>query len=140
MTVVLTFGSKQYSLEDGQQFIVDRVMEKEEGDVYEVPVIYAYGTHDDGLTTISVTVVKHQRGEKIRVTKYRPKSNYHRQYGPRQEETVLKVGGVAVKKAKIAVKKAEVEEVKEKKPSVKAKATTVKPVAKVKKAVTKTKK
>jgi ribosomal protein L21 len=135
MTVVLEFGSKQYTLEDGQKFIVDRLLDKSEGEVFEVPVVYAYGSHKDGLSTIAVTVVNNQRGEKIRVTKYRPKSNYHRQYGPRQEETVLMVGGVAkaVTKAKAVV----TDEVKKAVKVAKPKAVKAKAEPKAKKVVAK---
>jgi large subunit ribosomal protein L21 len=87
MSVVVQSGSKQYILENGQEFIVDR-LPVEEGSVVELDVLFGFGV-DKGVTKVEATVVKHQRGEKIRVVKFKSKSNYHRQYGYRSEQTVL---------------------------------------------------
>lgn len=111
MTYIVESGSKQYTVEAGQKFIVDRLKTVAEGDTIALNLVYAYGA-DSGATSVQAVVLKHQRGVKIRVTKYLPKSNYHRQYGPRAEETVLEVvGGVAkkttTKSAEVAVEKVE---------------------------------
>ena len=132
MTYIVESGSKQYTVEAGQKFIVDRLKTVAEGDTITLNLVYAYGT-DSAATSVQAVVLKHQRGVKIRVTKYLPKSNYHRQYGPRAEETVLEVvGGVSkkavVKKAEVSV--AEVVVKPAKKATVKSVATVKKPVVK----------
>jgi ribosomal protein L21 len=103
MTYIIESGSKQYVVEPGQKIIVDRLKNIAEGAVIPLHFIYAFGEHASA-TELSATVVAHQRGVKIRVTKYLPKSNYHRQYGPRAEETVLQIAG-GEKKEKKEVKK-----------------------------------
>lgn len=89
MSVVVQSGSKQYVVDYGQKFIVDRV-EAKEGDTLELELVYAYGD-SKGAKTAKAKVVKHQRGPKIRVVKYKSKSNYHRQYGFRPEQTILEL-------------------------------------------------
>lgn len=90
MTLIVQSGSRQYLVEQGQKLIVNRLKNVEEGDSVELDVVYSF--NEEAGKTIKATVVKNQKGEKIRVTKYLPKSNYHRQYGPRAEETVLLIG------------------------------------------------
>lgn len=89
MPVVIQSGSRQYVVSKGQTFVVNR-LKKEEGSVVDFPVLYAFG-QDKDLKSIQVKVLKHQRGKKIRVVKYRAKSNYHKVRGFRPEETVLVV-------------------------------------------------
>lgn len=88
MSFVVTSGNKQYLVKNGQKIIVDRI-NADVDSVVELPVLHS----SDKAKTIKATVVQHQRGEKIRVVKYKAKSNYHRQYGHRPEETVLKIEG-----------------------------------------------
>jgi large subunit ribosomal protein L21 len=90
MSFITTFGSKQYIVDYGQKFIVDRLTKNNEGDVFEMPLLLAFG-QDKGVTSVQVKVLAHQRGEKIKVFKYMRKSNYKRQYGYRHEETLLQV-------------------------------------------------
>ena len=106
MTVVVVSGSRQYVVEQGQQIIVDRLT-AEEGATVTLPIVFAFGEDEALKGEIEATVLKHQRGVKVRVTKYRPKSNYHRHYGPRQEETILIIGTGPAKKAKKTVTKEE---------------------------------
>jgi large subunit ribosomal protein L21 len=103
MTIVIQSGSKQYSVVLGQTIIVDFLKGVNEGDTVALDIIHAYGGDStDGVVGI---IQKHQRGEKIRVVKYLPKSNYHRQYGARQEETVLLItNGEAPKAAAVKAK------------------------------------
>lgn len=94
MTFVVEIGSKQYLVEKGQKFIVDR-LDAKEGSKIDLDLIYSFG-EDAESSAVAAEVIMHQRGPKLRVTKYKPKSNYHRQYGPRQEETVLQITGTKI--------------------------------------------
>lgn len=127
MSVVVQSGSKQYIVEYNQKFIVDR-LEQPEGDVFELDVLFGYGDQK-GLKKIQVKVLKHQKGEKIRVVKYKSKSNYHRQYGFRPYQTILQVlgadGKIAenIQKADVEIPETEIVEAKPKK-TVTKKTTT----------------
>ncbi len=89
MSIVVQSGSKQYVVNYGQKFIVDR-LEAEEGSVIDVNVVHAFG-QDKELKSLKAKVIKHQKGAKIRVVKYKAKSNYHRQYGFRPFQTILEL-------------------------------------------------
>jgi large subunit ribosomal protein L21 len=89
MSVVVQSGSKQYIVDYGQKFIVDR-LSANEGDVVDVSVVYAFG-EEQGVKSVKAKVLRHQKGEKIRVVKYRAKSNYHKQSGSRPFQTVLEL-------------------------------------------------
>lgn len=89
MSFVIQSGSRQYVVDYGQKIIVNKVDGKPD-DIVPVDLVYAFGG-DEKAKSVSARIIKHQRGEKLRVVKYRPKSNYHRIYGPRQEETLLEI-------------------------------------------------
>jgi len=99
MSAVVQSGSKQYIVEYNQKFIVDR-LEQLEGETFELDVLFSYGDQK-GLKKLQVIVLKHQKGEKIRVVKYKSKSNYHKQYGFRPYQTILQVLGADGKIAEI---------------------------------------
>ncbi len=130
MSLVVQSGSKQYVLELGQKFLVDR-LEAELSSTVELNLIHAYG-ENAGLKAVKATVLRHLKGEKIRVVKFKSKSNYHRQYGHRSYLTELQVEGGIVKPVKKAVK--EEVNIEETKPEKKA-TKTVKPAEVKEKAV-----
>lgn len=131
MSYVIQSGSKQYIVDEGQQVIVDRI-EGEENDTLELQVVYTFGGTPE-VTTVTATILKQQRGEKIRVVKYKAKSDYHRQYGYRHSETLLLIGAKpkvtkVAKKTVDALEDSEKEEVAKKvtKTTKKTTATTTK--------------
>ena len=89
MSLVVQSGSKQYVVNYGQTFIVDRLV-ADEGSVVDLDLVYAFGD-DSKVTKVQAKVVKHQKGEKIYVVKYKSKSNYHRRTGFRANETILEL-------------------------------------------------
>lgn len=90
MSFIIESGSSQFMVEKGQQIIVDLLKEVKEGDKIDLDLILAFG-EDDKVKKLQAKVLRHQRGEKIRVVKFKSKSNYHRQYGYRSEQTVLEI-------------------------------------------------
>lgn len=90
MPVVVQSGSRQYIVSRGQTFVVNRLKNCQEGEIIDLPVLYSFG-QDKGLQSLQVKVVRHQKGKKIRVVRYRAKSNYHKVKGFRPKETVLQV-------------------------------------------------
>jgi large subunit ribosomal protein L21 len=89
MSFIVQSGGKQYVVDYGQQIIVDRIKADEGADV-ELELVHTFGA-DKAPKKMQAKVVKHQRGPKIRVVKYKSKSNYHRQYGFRPEQTLLEI-------------------------------------------------
>jgi large subunit ribosomal protein L21 len=90
MPIVTQTGSKQYIVDQGQRFVVDYIKDSKEGEVIELPVLFTFGDSKNSAT-VQVKVISHEKGEKLRVVKYKSKSNYHRQYGFRPMQTVLEV-------------------------------------------------
>lgn len=89
MPIIVQSGARQYLVTPGQKIIVNR-LEGEVGDTLPLTLIEAVGT-EEGIKEVFGKIIGHQRGEKVIVAKYKPKSNYRRRYGPRQEETVLEI-------------------------------------------------
>ena len=135
MSFVVESGSKQYMVELGQQFAVDKLIDAQEGDVLEFPAVFAFGA-DKGKTSLRVRVVGYAQGDKVRVVKYRAKSNYHVQSGFRAQQTVLEVvdeNAKTEKKVESRVEdkpKAEKKVASEKKETKEVKSETKKPAVK----------
>jgi large subunit ribosomal protein L21 len=89
MALVVKSGSQQFIVEYGQKIIVNK-LETPENEEVNLDVLFTFGG-DKTVKTVKAKVLKHQKGEKLRVVKYRAKSNYHKVYGPRQHETVLEI-------------------------------------------------
>ncbi len=90
MPFVIQSGSKQYIVNYGQQIIVDKLKNVAEGDLVDLDLVFAF-QDDYNVKKLKAKVVRHQKGPKIRVVKYKAKSNYHRQYGFRPEQTVIEI-------------------------------------------------
>jgi large subunit ribosomal protein L21 len=99
---VIRIGGKQYRVQEGETFLVDR-QPLEAGESFAPEVLMTAG---DGVTTdraaldgaVSVQVVEHLRGPKLKVFTYRPKKGYSRRLGHRSELSrirVERVGGAA---------------------------------------------
>lgn len=89
MSFIVQSGTKQFFVNYGQKIIVDRIKAME-GETIEIDLIQALG-EDKVTKKLKAKVIKHQRGPKIHVVKYKSKSNYHRQYGFRPEQTLLEI-------------------------------------------------
>ena len=97
MTIIVASGARQYLVTPGQHIVVNSLA-GEIGDMVPLTFVHAYG-EDESIKEVGGKIIGHQRGEKIIVAKYKPKSNYRRRYGPRQEETIIEIvtGSVSVK-------------------------------------------
>jgi large subunit ribosomal protein L21 len=105
MSLIIQSGARQYMVEPGQTIIVTQI-EGEVGSVLPLTLVHATGEHSS-VKKVFGQIIGHQRGEKVIVAKYKPKSNYRRRYGPRQEETVLLIttSETSTEPKKISVKK-----------------------------------
>jgi large subunit ribosomal protein L21 len=98
---VIKTGGKQYRVEEGTTFLVERLPDEPGATVTLQPLLVA-GDGDpiidaDKLAKASVKaeVVGHERGPKLRVFKFKPKRGYRRRTGHRQELTRLRVTGIS---------------------------------------------
>jgi len=101
MYAIVKTGGKQYRVERGQTLLVERLAVQEGGDVALEPILYRSeeAVFDSaGLKKVKVTakVLSHERGEKLRVFKFKPKRGYKRRNGHRQELTRIEVTDISI--------------------------------------------
>jgi large subunit ribosomal protein L21 len=101
MYAIVKTGGKQYRVERGQTLLVERLAVDEGGDVALEPILYRsdQAVFDAaGLKKVKVTakVLAHERGEKLRVFKFKPKRGYKRRNGHRQELTRIEVTDISL--------------------------------------------
>ncbi len=105
MYAIVKTGGKQYRVERGQTLLVERLPAEAGADVSLEPVLYRSEEaifDKDGLAKVKVTakVLGHERGEKLRVAKFKPKRGYKRRTGHRQELTRIEVTEISAGGAK----------------------------------------
>jgi large subunit ribosomal protein L21 len=108
MYAVVETGGKQYKVEEGTYFLVDR-LDAKEGDKVALRAVMFRDT--DVLAApkelekvkVEATVAAHLRGPKIKVFKYKAKKGYRRRAGHRSELTKLEI--TELKLLKSAAKK-----------------------------------
>jgi large subunit ribosomal protein L21 len=132
MYAIVKTGGKQYRVERGQTLLVERLAVDEGGDVALEPILYRSeeAVFDAaGLKQVKVTakVLAHERGEKLRVFKFKPKRGYKRRNGHRQDLTQIEVTEITGGAAKPAAAKPAAAKPAAAKPAAKAPA---KPAAK----------
>ena len=101
MYAIVKTGGKQYRVERGQTLLVERLAVDEGGNVALEPILYRSedAVFDSaGLKKVKVTakVLSHERGEKLRVFKFKPKRGYKRRTGHRQELTRIEVTDISM--------------------------------------------
>jgi large subunit ribosomal protein L21 len=137
MYAIVKTGGKQYRVERGQTLLVERLAAEQGASVALEPILYR---SDDavfdaaGLKKVKVTakIVAHERGEKLRVFKFKPKRGYKRRTGHRQELTRIEVTDISMGAAKEAAAKVAAKPVAAKPAAAKpvaAKPAAAKPVA-----------
>ncbi len=103
MFALIRVGGKQFRVQDGQELLVDR-LHHDEGSNFEGVEVLMVGEGDDmqiGAPTVSgakvaATVVRHSKGPKINVFKYKAKKNYRRRIGSRAHQTLLRIDSISV--------------------------------------------
>jgi large subunit ribosomal protein L21 len=108
---IVESGGKQYRAEKGETLVVDRLAEDEGATVTLRPVMFRADKKvvlDAGeleKVKVEAVVARHERGEKLRIFKYRAKKGYRRRAGHRSELTRLEVTDVKMLTRKPAAKK-----------------------------------
>ncbi len=133
---IVKTGGKQYRVQPGQRLLVERLAAGEGETVALQPLMYrAEDVVCDaaGLQKVNVSakVLSHERGQKLRVFKFKPKRGYRRRTGHRQELTRIEVSEISLG-AKAAPKRAA-----KPKDAAEPKAPAAKPAAKAKTAAAK---
>jgi large subunit ribosomal protein L21 len=104
MYVLMEFKGKQYKAEKGALLKVDKV-DAEQGSSLNIDTVLlvskgeenavSVGTPYVSGASVSATVESHGKDPKIIVFKYKPKKDYRRKQGHRQEFSIIKIGDIA---------------------------------------------
>ncbi len=134
MFALVRTGGRQYKVSPGEIFKVDRLAAEPAASVLLDEVLLV--SDEDGVlvgaplvsgANVACTVLRHERGPKVRVFRFKAKKGYRKRSGQRRELTVLRVDGVSADGKNVARAEAKP------KISVKTKAAarpTAKPTAK----------
>jgi large subunit ribosomal protein L21 len=96
MYAVVKTGGKQYRVEQGQYLLVEKLAADEGSTIELQPVLFAgdQSVFDvEGLKKVKVSakILGHEKGEKLRVFKFKPKRGYKRTNGHRQKLTRIEI-------------------------------------------------
>jgi large subunit ribosomal protein L21 len=101
---IISLGGKQYRVREGERLLVDRLA-TDEGKTFQPDVLFTGGDGEGNLSprmAVTVKVVGHVRGEKIRIGKRRPKSGYRRQTGFRAALSQIEIESIGASSTKRA--------------------------------------
>jgi large subunit ribosomal protein L21 len=99
---IIQLQGKQFMVQEGDEFLVDQ-LDQEAGSKFEVSDVLLLVNEAerkigqplvDGAK-VACELVSKQRGEKIRVAKYKSKSRYRKVHGHRQYQSTVKVLKIA---------------------------------------------
>ncbi|MDR3114960.1 MAG: 50S ribosomal protein L21 [Treponema sp.] len=101
MYALIEFKGKQYKAEHGALLRVDRI-DAAVGTTLDIDAVlliagetFQVGTPYVPGAKVSAVVEAHTKDRKIIVFKYKPKKDYRRKQGHRQQYSVLKIGEIA---------------------------------------------
>jgi large subunit ribosomal protein L21 len=95
---IISLGGKQYRVQEGEKLLVDRVA-TDEGKTFHPSILLVGGNGETSLdgngATVTVRVVGHVLGKKIRIGKYRPKSGFRKHTGFRAKLSQIEIESIA---------------------------------------------
>jgi len=104
MYALVEFKGKQYKAEKGAVLKVDKI-DAEPGAALDIDTVLMVSGASEGQVTVgspyvqgakvSATVESHGKGDKIIVFKYKPKKDYRRKQGHRQQFSLIKIGDIS---------------------------------------------
>ena len=102
MYAIIKTGGKQYKVAEGSEIIIEK-LDAAEGDSVTFEEVLAVGEGSELKigrpfvegAKITATVVKVGKGPKIRILKYRHKTNYRRRQGHRQPYTKVTIESIS---------------------------------------------
>jgi large subunit ribosomal protein L21 len=94
---IISLGGKQFRVQEGQRLLVDRLA-TDEGKTFTPAILLLGGDGAPDLSpkgvTVTARVVRHVKGDKIRIGKYRPKSGYKRHNGFRASLSQIEIESI----------------------------------------------
>jgi large subunit ribosomal protein L21 len=107
MYAIVKTGGKQYRVEKGQTLLVERLPDAEGATVALAPLLFrsdetVFDAASLAGVTVEAKILAHERGEKLRVFKFKPKRGYKRRNGHRQELTRIEVTSIGRAAAGVA--------------------------------------
>jgi large subunit ribosomal protein L21 len=105
---IISVGGKQYRVSEGQTLLVDRLPYGADK-TFQPTVLLVGGDGNTDLSpgaTVTASVVKDVKGDKIRIGKYRPKNGYKKHTGFRASLSEIRIESIGAAK-KAAAKKSE---------------------------------
>jgi large subunit ribosomal protein L21 len=107
---IISLGGKQFRVQEGQRLLVDR-LPTDEGKTFTPQLLLVGGDGAPDLSptgvTVTARVVRHVKGDKIRIGKYRPKTGYKRHNGFRASLSQIEIESIGKKAARAKEKPAE---------------------------------
>ena len=102
MYAVIKTGGKQYKVASGEKIKVEQIA-ADVGQEIVIDQVLAVGNGADMKVgtplvlgaSVTVTVISHGRGDKIRIFKMRRRKHYQKRQGHRQNYTELQIGAIA---------------------------------------------
>lgn len=99
MYAIIATGGKQYRVSEGDTIYIEK-LDNQAGEVVSFPVLMLSGDqvqvgkpYVEGAE-VTGKVVRHGKGEKIVILKYKSKKNYRRKAGHRQPFTQVEITGI----------------------------------------------
>jgi large subunit ribosomal protein L21 len=101
MYAIIETGGKQYKVQEGDVLYIEK-LNANDGETVTFDRVLAVSS-DKGFTagaplvsgaSVTATVEKHGKGQKVVVYKYKPKKNYHVKQGHRQPYTKVTIGKI----------------------------------------------
>jgi len=101
MYALVEFKGKQYKAEKGSLLKVDRI-DAEPGTAINIDTVILVSGDSVKVGSpyvegakVSATVESHEKDDKIIVFKYKPKKDYRRKQGHRQQYSIIKIGDIS---------------------------------------------
>lgn len=97
MYAIIRDGSHQYRVEPGQKILVERLGLKEGDAIQFGEVLFANGVVGSPTVagaSVTGTVVRTVKADKIFVVKYKRRKNYRRRFGHRQKLTQIQIESI----------------------------------------------
>ena len=97
MQAVVRSGGKQYRVEEGQTVTVGRLLGEPGTTVTldDVVLVADGDTLTAGGAKVTAEIVGHEKGDKIKVLKYKNKTRYRKLSGQRSRSTTIKITHIA---------------------------------------------
>jgi large subunit ribosomal protein L21 len=99
---IISLGGKQYRVREGERLLVDR-LKQDEGNTLSPVVLMVGGDGPVKMSpkdvTVTARVVRHLRGDKVVIGKYRQRTGYRRHTGFRAALTQIEIEAIGGKKA-----------------------------------------